>query len=154
MRLTNLLRCRDPTIWIAAAKVMYVGLPFFDQYPKKLQTIGFPTSAADDADAMATGANAVLLAFLVKVEAFLGTNATALNYTAMWDQTKPDPSLPPLEILLNRTYPTLITKEQTKNVRDPFYADYAKVHDGRRPFVDPVPLVSGPSKYCLKGRRF
>ena len=83
----------------------------------------------------------MILAFLAKIEAFLGTNATALNYTAMWDQTKPDSNLPPLSILLNRTYPTIISKEQTKNVRDPFYADYAAVHDGRLPFVDPVPLV-------------
>ena len=90
--------------------------------------------------------NTVLLAFLAKIEAFLGTNATALNYTAMWDQTKPDSNLPPLSILLNRTYPTIISKEQTKNVRDPFYADYAAVHDGRLPFVDPVPLVS---RHCI-----
>jgi hypothetical protein len=26
-------------------------------------------------------------------------------------------------------------------VRDPFYADYAAAHDGRLPFVDPVPLA-------------
>ena len=26
-------------------------------------------------------------------------------------------------------------------VRAPFYADYAAAHDGRRPFVDPAPLV-------------
>ncbi len=53
-----------------------------------------------------------------------------------------EPTLPPLSVLLNRTYPTLISKEQTKNVRDPFFADYAAVHDNRIPFVDPVPWVS------------
>lgn len=44
-------------------------------------------------------------------------------------------------MLLNITYPILISKEQTKLVRKPFYADYAAVHDGRIPFVDPAPLV-------------
>jgi hypothetical protein len=42
--------------------------------------------------------------------------------------------------LLNITYPLLISQEQTKLVRDPFYADYAAAHEGRLPFVDPVPL--------------
>lgn len=90
---------------------------------------------------MKAESDAVVLSFLAKLEAFLATKATALNYTEFWDQTKPDPNLPSLEILLNRTYPTLISKEQTKNVRAPFFADYAAAHDGRRPFVDPVPLV-------------
>ena len=135
-------RTRDPAIWTAAAKAVYEGLPFFNQYPKKLQTIGFPTSETVPATAVIAESNAVLLAFLAKLEAFLGTEATTLNYTLLWDQTKPDASLPPLSVLLNRTYPTLISKEETKNVRNPFYADYAAVHDGRLPFVDPVPLVS------------
>ena len=35
----------------------------------------------------------------------------------------------------------LIAKEQIRLVRDPFYADYAAAHDGRRPFIDPAPLI-------------
>ncbi|KAL9044685.1 MAG: hypothetical protein Q9214_002193 [Letrouitia sp. 1 TL-2023] len=131
----------DPAIWTATAKAAYEGLQFYDKYPKTLRTIGFPTPETVATDSTVAQANRILLAFLVKLEAFLGTNATALNYTALWDQTKPDPNLPSLSILLNRTYPTTITKEQTKNVRNPFYADYGAVHDGRLPFVDPVPLV-------------
>lgn len=138
-----LARCRDPAIWLAAAKATYEGLQLFSQYPRKLQTIGFPTQTTVAENAIDSQVNTVLLGFLTKVESFLQTNATTLNYTSLWDQTKPDPSLPPLSIFLNRTYPTLISKEQTKNVRDPFYADYAAAHDGRLPFVDPVPLVSG-----------
>ena len=87
-------------------------------------------------------ANGILLSFLSKLEAFLNLTASPLNYTTLWEQVKPDPSLPPLSTLLNTTYATLITKEQTKNVRTPFYADYGIVHDGRLPFVDPVPRVS------------
>ena len=117
-------------------------LTFFPQFPPKLQTIGFPLPGATASDSTEAEANAILLTFLTKLEAFLNLRSSPLNYTALWDQVKPDPGLPPLSILLNRTYPTLISKEQTKNVRDPFYADYAAVHDGRLPFVDPVPRVS------------
>lgn len=116
-------------------------LTFFPQVPPKLQTINFPLPGAAASDSTEAEANAILLSFLAKLEAFLNLKSSPLNYTALWDQVKPDPALPPLSVLLNRTYPTLISKEQTKNVRDPFYADYKAVHDGRLPFVDPVPRV-------------
>lgn len=125
---------RDPAIWVAAAKVLYADLPFYNQYPKRLYTIDFPMSADTDADA-------VLLAFLAKLEGFLSTSATALNLSALWTSTLPAGADPSLDEFLNITYPILISKEQTMLVRDPFYAAYAAVHDGRRPFVDPVPLV-------------
>ncbi|KAL8833592.1 MAG: hypothetical protein Q9170_004175 [Blastenia crenularia] len=132
---------RDPSIWTAAAKVMYEdALTFFPQFPPKLQTIGFPFPGAVASDSTEAQANAILLAFLAKLEAFLNLRSSPLNYTALWNQVKPDP-LPPLSILLNRTYPTLISKEQTKNVRYQFYADYAAIHNGRLPFIDPVPRV-------------
>ena len=108
---------------------------------RSLRTIGFPTSETTPKDTTEAQANIILSAFLAKLEAFLGKQANALNYTELWEQTKPELAYPPLSIFLNRTYPTLISKEQTKNVRTPFYADYGAVHDGRLPFVDPVPLV-------------
>ncbi|MCJ1467592.1 hypothetical protein MMC07_006217 [Pseudocyphellaria aurata] len=132
---------RDPIIWADAAKVLYAGLPFYKKYPKKLQTISFPIPGIVSTNPVKAESDAIVLSFLAKLEGFLSTKATALNYTALWDTTKPDPNLPSLAILLNRTYPTLISKEETKNVRDPFFADYAAAHDGRRPFIDPVPLV-------------
>ena len=125
-----------------AAKAMYQdALPFFPQFPPKLQTINFPLANTTASDSTKAEANAILLDFLSKIEAFLKLKASPVNYTALWDQMKPDPALPPLSVLLNRTYPTLISKEQTKNVRDPFFADYAAMNDGRLPFVDPVPKV-------------
>ena len=134
-----------------AAKVLYEGaIHFFPDFPPVLRTINFPVPGQEAADGTVAEANAIILTFLARIEAFLGVKSTPLNYTSLWDQVKPDPALPPLSILLNRTYPTLITKEQTKNERDPFYADYAAVHDGRLPFVDPVPRVYF-SKYGLSG---
>lgn len=133
---------RDPTIWAAAAKVLYRETLFtYKSYPKKLRTISFPVPDSPSADPVKRQSDAIVLQFLSKLEGFLKVKAERLNYTALWDQTKPDPNLPSLAVLLNRTYPTLITKEQTKNVRDPFYRDYATAKGGRRPFVDPVPLV-------------
>lgn len=136
------LRTRDPIIWAAAGKVLYESLSFsYKKYPKKLQTINFPTRSQGSSDPVQAQNDAIVLDFLAKLEGFLSTKATPLNYTKLWDENKPDPKLDSLDVFLNRTYPTFISKEQTKNVRDPFYADYAKRYDGRRPFVDPVPLV-------------
>ena len=136
---------RDPTIWAAAAKVLYQEATSFTykSYPKKLRTISFPVLSphSSSADPVKSESDAIILQFLSKLEGFLKVKAEPLNYTALWDQTKPDPKLPGLGVLLNRTYPTLISKEETKNVRDPFYRDYAAAKGGRRPFVDPVPLV-------------
>jgi hypothetical protein len=122
--------------------VLYEGLSFsYTKYPKKLQTINFPTPSVVSTDPVKAQSDAILLEFLAKLEGFLSTKATPLNYTKLWDQTKPDPKLDSLNVFFNRTYATFISKEQTKNVRDPFYADYAARYDGRRPFVNPVPLV-------------
>lgn len=135
-------RTRDPTIWAAAGKVLYEGLSFsFKEYPKKIQTINFPIPSVVSSDPVEAQSDAIVLDFLTKLEGFLSVKATPLNYTDLWDRTKPDPKLDSLDVFFNRTYPTFISKEQTKNVRDPFYADYAARYDGRRPFVDPVPLV-------------
>lgn len=126
--------CRDPTIWSAAARTLYADLKFYDQYPKQIQTIGFPTSTD-------TESNTIILNFLSKLEDFLSAKTTALNLTSLWNTTKPLTAPASLTTLLNITYPVLISKEQINLVRDPFYAAYAAVHDGRLPFVDPAPLV-------------
>ena len=63
------------------------------------------------------------------------------NINTAWNATGPEEySSTSLSDLLGLTYATLITKEQIELVREPFYADYAAAYDGRRPFVNPVPL--------------
>ena len=126
--------CRDPTIWATAGKVLYDGLEFYTDFPTKIQTYQFPTTADTESDT-------VILGFLNKLEKFLSASTTALNLTTLWQSTKPASAPASLTTLLNTTYPILISKEQTMLVRDPFYADYAAIHDGRLPFVDPVPLT-------------
>ena len=127
---------RDPVIWAAAGKVLYDNLPFSTTYPKKIYTLGFPKSSS------AAPADTLTLGFLGKLQTFLSANVTAFNTTTAWAATGPAGADPSLNELLNITYPILIAQEQTKLVRAPFFADYAAAHDGRKPFVDPVPLVS------------
>ncbi|KAI4095792.1 MAG: hypothetical protein LQ339_007155 [Xanthoria mediterranea] len=127
--------CRDPSIWKAAGTALYADLPFYNTYPQTIQTLNFPTNAS-------TQASGAALIFLAKLQGFLrAKTTTTLNLTASWTASKPAGAPATLAGLLNTTYPTLISKQQTRLVRDPFYAAYAAVHDGRRPFVDPAPLV-------------
>lgn len=125
-------------------------ITFPNAHPKKIQTLGFPVPGAVATDPLVAESNALVLSFLSQLEAYLSVKATALNYSALWDQTKPDVALPSLTKFLNTTYITLISKEQTKLLRNPFFADYAAVHDGRKPFVDPVPLVGLYSQHIRK----
>ena len=125
---------QDPALWSEAAKVLYPELPFYSQYPKKLHTVGIPAAGNSEA-------GDVTLTFLRKLEAFLSTNSTPLNLLTAWTASKPASATASLTDLLNITYPTLIAKEQTRLVRDPFFSAYGAAHDGRRPFVDPAPLV-------------
>jgi hypothetical protein len=127
------LIARDPIVWMEAAQAMYgSNVTITNSYPKSIRTLSWPTSRANPA-------NALLVDFLGNVTAYLQANASAYNITGAWSQD--NPTLAPLNTLMNITYALLITKQQIELVRDPFYADYAAKYDGRRPFVNPVPLA-------------
>lgn len=128
------LLARDPVVWREAAKAMYKSnITITNTYPTSIKTLSWPTSAAGGV------ANQLLTNFLGNVTSFLKANATAYNITASFAQDRPE--LAPLATFMNLTYALLITKQQVGLVRKPFYADYAAKHDGRRPFVNPVPLA-------------
>ncbi|KAJ4371416.1 hypothetical protein N0V83_004633 [Neocucurbitaria cava] len=127
------LLARNPTLWKEAAQAMYgANITITDTYPKSIKTLAWPTSPSNVA-------NQLLIDFLANVTDFLGANTTAYNVTASFGSDNPE--LPSLTTLMNLTYALLITKQQIGLVRDPFYADYAVKHDGRLPFVNPVPLA-------------
>ena len=126
--------CRDPTLWATAARVLYDGLEFYTQFPKRISTYNFPTSGDDPSDA-------IVLSFLGTLEKFLSATSSSLDLNTLWASTKPSTAPNTLNDLLNITYPILISQEQTTLVRDPFYAAYAAIHDGRLPAVDTAPLV-------------
>lgn len=129
--------CRDPAIWSAAAQVMYSNLSWSSTaFPKTIYTLNYPTTAS-------TPGNAVLINFLHNLTTFLSTNSTPLNLATAWAGNPPAgaPANVSLNNILNITYPILISKEQTALVREPFYAAYAAAYAGRKPFVDPAPLI-------------
>ncbi|ROT36066.1 glutamyl-tRNA amidotransferase [Sodiomyces alkalinus F11] len=130
---------RDPWTWDAANKAMY-GANYTSYagsssvaYPSKLYTVGLPAASSDAGKMIHDFANALA--------AFLGTEHSVFNLDSAWAATGPaELRSTRLSTLLSSTYATLITKEQIELVREPFFADYAAAHDGRRPFVNPVPL--------------
>ncbi|CAI9629289.1 unnamed protein product [Alternaria burnsii] len=127
------LLARNPQVWMEAAQAMYgPNITITSDYPTSIQTLGWPTAVEDVADEL-------LINFLGNVTEFLSANATAYNVTASFDAANAD--IAPLTTFMNLTYALLITKQQTELVREPFYADYAAIHDGRLPFVNPVPLA-------------
>ena len=127
------LLARNPLLWREAAQAMYgANVTITDAYPKSIQTLSWPTRATDVATQL-------LIDFLGNVTSFLAGSATAYNVTASFAADNSD--LAPLTTIMNLTYALLITKQQVELVRKPFYADYAAKHDGRLPFVNPVPVA-------------
>jgi hypothetical protein len=133
---------RDPALWDVANTVLYkekyaslaAAKP---NYPKTIYTIGYPATAGTSA------ANAMLINFLESLKTLIG-GATSTPVTLATDFEASKPAAAggaTLNQLLNITYATLISKQQIALVREPFYRDYAAVHDGRLPFVDPAPLA-------------
>lgn len=126
---------RDPDLWMQAAKVMYgSNITVSNSYPSLIRTIDFPTTVETDGDA-------TLVAFLANLTAFLNGTTEAWNISSAWSATHPSNVTADYTTLLNLTYPILIGKHEVANLRDPFYADYAAVHDGRRPAIDPAVLI-------------
>jgi hypothetical protein len=115
---------RDPYLWDAANAVLcgdnYTSLANTKpQYPKKIYTLDFPTVPE-------TPAEKLLFDFTNALAEFVAGNVTSLGLEAKWAATKPASAAnETLDQLLNTTYATLISKDQTALVRDPFYRDYA-----------------------------
>jgi hypothetical protein len=127
------LIARDPVLWMEAAKAMYgSNVTISHAYPKSIKTLGWPTRPTDTA-------NRLLIDFLGNVTEYLQANTSAYNLSGSFAQD--NPTIAPLSVLMNLTYGILISKQQIGLVRDPFYADYAAKHDGRLPFVNPVPIA-------------
>lgn len=125
---------RHPALWQTAAEVMYGdNITISNSYPSLVRTIDFPTTAETDGDAL-------LMDFVANLTSFLNGTSEQWNITTEWAKTKPA-NTTDYEILLNITYPILIAKHEVQNLREPFYAEYAAVHDGRVPFIDPSPLT-------------
>lgn len=129
---------RDPILWHAASKAMY-GTNISSSYaslPKKILTTGFPTVANSEA-------NQILIDFLAKLTEFLGASAPQPIVPAtIWTADPPAAANgQSLSALMNLAYPALISLQQWRLLTVPFYSDYAAKNNGKRPFVDPSPLI-------------
>ncbi|UNI13623.1 hypothetical protein JDV02_000348 [Purpureocillium takamizusanense] len=123
---------RDPRLWKTAARALYRdNMTNIDKFPSSILTVGFPAETNPELAGMLSG-------FLRRLTDFLSANSTTFNLTASWASSHPDGQ--PFDAFINNTYEIITAAEQAKLVRDPFYADYAGAHDGRRPFVNPSPL--------------
>jgi len=125
---------RDPLLWAEASRILYAGnISFPSARPNRILTTDFPTNATKPGDAL-------LLNFLSQVTSLLKANTTtAIDLPTSWALTSNTST--PLETYTNLTYPILIAQSQIKAIRDPFYADYAAAHAGRKPFINPSPLA-------------
>ncbi|KAJ4295466.1 hypothetical protein N0V90_007478 [Kalmusia sp. IMI 367209] len=127
------LLARNPLLWAEAAKVMYEpNITFTTAYPSSIKALYWPTEATTPGAGLA-------IDFLANLTSFLNATTTPLNLSTAWKAE--NPTLLPSEIMFNETYAVFITKEQIPLVRDPFFAKYALQHNGRTPFIDPVPKV-------------
>ena len=76
-----------------------------------------------------TPAQKLLIDFASALAKFVAGNVSSIDLEVKWAATKPvSAGNATLDQLLNTTYATLITKDQTALVRDPFYRDYAGKH--------------------------
>ncbi|CAH0025316.1 unnamed protein product [Clonostachys rhizophaga] len=129
---------RDPALWEKLQTVMYGSnytslASLQPKYPVNIMTVAYPDSS--------TEAGRLLNNFAVTLAKFLGGNVSTLDVASAWTRSKTDPfaNLNFTESF-NITYPVLTGKGQN-NLTNQFFADYASLHDGRRPFVNPSPLA-------------
>ncbi|KAJ3958254.1 hypothetical protein N0V92_005181 [Colletotrichum tropicale] len=130
------LIARDPALLRDASAQLYgVSVYSSSEFPKSLFVESHP-------DGLSHETTAALVRFLDGLRDFLGIQTiTQFNITKSWQDSRPPAAPDTPNDLLNMTYATLISRRQTELVRDPFYADYGRLHDGRLPFVNPVPLA-------------
>jgi len=116
---------RDPFLWDVAQSVLYDDnytslASTKPSYPKTIYTVSFPSNRSTSPQAV------ILNNFVRALAGFVGGKPTPINLASQWTKTRPvEAGKVSLSQLLNTTYATFISKEQTDLVRDPFYADYA-----------------------------
>lgn len=114
---------RDPYLLNAANAALYKGnytslRNKTVKYPKALYLLDFPDQN--------TSHSRILRNFTTRLAKFLNTTPTTLDLDKEWEATGPSSvNNQSISQLLNITYSSLISKDQTKLVRDPFYRDYA-----------------------------
>jgi Amidase len=133
---------RDAISWAQVGKLWYTDFKDYTMYPKKLlfPVDVFGTSYTENPPASGS-VDAILDSFLKKVEDFLGTTRTEVNFTTMWTETRPSDVTDPVDVMLHTSFYDIIGSDQVRLVRNSFFRDYAAMYDGRTPFVNPSPSL-------------
>ena len=145
---------RNAATWSTVMHAWYQNFTSYNEYPKKIfyASSSFPNTS--------TKAGAMLEDLVTKVEKFLDTKRERVDISSQWKKTHPSNAPATVTGLLNtvskcyhlyaklrietdhkKTYAILTSVGQYRSLSLPFYADYAAKHDGRRPFINPGPLV-------------
>lgn len=129
------LFARDVQLWDTAQGLLYKGYESYTgKTPKTIYTLDLP-NGTDQLSAVVQG-------FVSKTAKTTGAKVVALNMTKLWASTRPAAANGmDFKDMLSRTYAVLISKDQTRLVRDKFFKDYAAKHDGRKPYLNPSPDI-------------
>lgn len=114
---------RDPLVWDVANAALYLSnyTSFADRSPRYPKTLYVMDLSSNN-----NSATQMRWKFASDLASFLNTSIRALDLEKEWTLSGPTQGrTQSLSEFLNLTYAALITKEQTKLVRDPFYKDYA-----------------------------
>ncbi|THV78933.1 amidase signature enzyme [Aureobasidium pullulans] len=132
---------RDADIYARVVQHWYTNTNTdYRDYPKRLEWVP-QGSGYFSPSSLSSEASTAIENFLHGLESFLGTNRTIVNVTQQWAETRPSNTTADINELFNTTYAVLTTVDQWNLVGKPLFADYAAVHDGRTPFINPNPLA-------------
>ncbi|KAH6622480.1 glutamyl-tRNA amidotransferase [Boeremia exigua] len=134
---TAALIVRDPLLLHDAATKLYALTRnrSHNPFPTQLLVEKFPVGLTNETVT-------ILDQFLNEVKVVLSAETINwFNMTTSWQDSRPKSAPTDLQVLMANTYATIISQRQKTLVRDPFYTQYALLHDGRSPAVNPVPLT-------------
>ncbi|BCS20854.1 glutamyl-tRNA(Gln) amidotransferase, subunit A [Aspergillus puulaauensis] len=127
---------RDARTWSAVMHAWYRDLlTDYRVYPRRL------FYSRDSFPGVATEAGGLLEGVFGRIEKFLDVHREFVDTQSRWEETYPEGAPGNVSDLLNTTYAVLTSVYQYKHLAQPFFADYAEKKDGRRPFINPGPLV-------------
>lgn len=129
---------RSGSLWAEATKAFYPNMQSnWTAFPKVLYSA--PDLSSAEASDIIPDAVPIIESFVQKLGDFLGTEALPGNYSQLWAETAGD--APAVDEMLNLTYAVFVSHDQWQMLGKPFFEDYAANNGGRRPYVNPGPLV-------------
>lgn len=124
---------RSGSLWAEATKAFYPNMQSnWTAFPGTLYSSGADSDTNPEAIP-------IIENFVQKLGDFLGTEALPANYSQLWAETRGDS--PAVDEMLNLTYAVFVSHDQWKLLGKPFFEDYAAKNGGRRPYINPGPLV-------------